>query len=57
MINNLQDKCKPPLFKFLIEFNRMDCDTFLKVVNDKKIQETLLKAATADVTCGILCFN
>lgn len=57
MVNNLQDKYKPPLLKFFIEFYRMDFDTFLKVVNDQKIGEALLKAATADATCGDLCFN
>lgn len=43
MVNNLQDKYKPPLFEFLIEFYRMDFDTFLNVVNDQKIEEVLLK--------------
>lgn len=57
MVNDLQDKCKPLLLEFLIEFHRMDFDTFLNVVNDQKIEEALLKAATADATCGNLCFH
>lgn len=35
----------------------MDFDKFFKVVNDQKIWEALLKAATADTTCGNSRFN
>lgn len=57
IINDLQDKCKPLLLEFLIEFHRMDFDTFLNVVNDQKIEEALLKAATADANLWQLVFS
>lgn len=54
MVNNLQDNCKPTFLKLFIEFYRTDFDKFLKVVNNQKVSEALLRAATADATCGNL---
>lgn len=52
MVNNLQDNYKPTLLQLSVEFDRMDIDTFLKVADDQKTSGVLLKAATADSTCG-----
>lgn len=52
MVNNLQDNYKPTLLPLSVELDRMDIDTFFKVVDDQKISEVLLKAATADSPCG-----